>query len=119
MPENNQQLQPDSSIVGSYLLGENKKLSEPQIKVLLELLKHEKPILKTELFDSEIVPMIRAQGVTDALDLPLYQSVIDTFCRVKMSHKRKRVEEIIKAMNPNYKPKKGGFFSRLFGGGND
>ena len=103
--------------VGSFLLGQDKKLSEPQVKVLMELLKHEKPLLKTEISDAEIVPMIRAQGVTDVLNLPLYQKVIDTFSRVKMSHNRKRVNEILQSLNVNYKPKKTGFLSRLFGGG--
>ena len=103
--------------VGNFLLGENKKLSEPQIKVLLELLRKQEPLLKSELFDSELAPYIRAQGVSDVLDLPLYQNVIDTFCRTKMAHKRKRVQELLSALNPGYKPKKTGFFSKLFGGG--
>jgi hypothetical protein len=107
--------------VGSFLLGHDKKFSEPQVKVLLELLRHDKPILKSDLFDSEIVPYIRAEGIASekVLDLPMYREVIDIFCRSKMAHKRKRVNEIIAALNPNYKPKKVGFLSRLFGGGDD
>lgn len=102
---------------GDYLLSENRKLSDPQIKILVELLRHGDPLLKAELNDAEFEPYVRASSFADILDLPLHKKVIENFLRSKMAYKRKRVEEILQVLSPGYKPKKKGFFARLFGGG--
>lgn len=106
----------DVQKIANFIVGENKRLSEPQIKVLVELLRSQNPLLKTELTDAEIVPVTKGIAFSQVLNLPLYQQVIDTYCLTKMSRNRMRVEEILRALNPNYTPKKKGFFSRLFGG---
>jgi len=102
---------------GMVLFGENRKLSEPAIKILLELLKEKDPLLKSELEDSELVPYTRAQSFTDIMSLSLYQGVLDTFARTKMARKRKRVKELLEAISPNRPEEKPGFLSRMFGGG--
>lgn len=102
---------------GAVLFGENRKLSDPAVKILLELLKYSEPLLKSELEDVEIVPYTKAQAFTNIMGLSMYQDVIDTFARTKMARKRKRVKELLQAINPSYEDKKQGMFSKLFGGG--
>lgn len=114
---NNELVETNNNQVGGFLISENKDLKIPQVRIVNELLRQDKPLLKTQLSDATVVPMIRAQGVTDCLNLPEYQKVINTYCLCMMSYNRLRVRELIESVNPNYKPKKTGFFSKLFGGG--
>jgi len=109
----------DLKAIGNALIGDNKKLSDPAIKILIELLRYKEPLLKSELDDAELMPFVRAQSFTEMLDLKHYQIVLDCFLRTKMARKRRRVKELLEAMNPNYKAEKPGFFKRLFGGGGD
>lgn len=104
------------SALKAFIVGDDKKLSEPVVRVLLELLKHKDPLFKSELTEAEIAPFTRAKSFTDIMSLPLYDSVIETFLRANVSKRRRRVKEIIEAINPNAKVQQKGFFSRLFGG---